>query len=161
MSDFDPAAIIVALEREKVSYVVVGGVAVLAHGHLRTTQDLDLVPDPDPANLGRLAVALRDLEGRLRHPAGSLPVDAERLGSSQIAPIDTRHGRVDVISIEFARGAPKRFAVLRDAALTIDLDGVRVQVAALDHLISMKRALDRPQDRRDIAALTRVERGGG
>jgi len=34
-------------------FVVIGGVAVAAHGYVRGTADLDLVPDPDPENLKR------------------------------------------------------------------------------------------------------------
>ena len=44
-----------ALEQASVHFVVIGGFAVSAHGHLRATKDLDIVPDPDPENLERLA----------------------------------------------------------------------------------------------------------
>ncbi len=37
-----------------VSYVVIGGIALVLHGGIRTTEDLDIVPDPDQANLDRL-----------------------------------------------------------------------------------------------------------
>jgi hypothetical protein len=35
--------VLAALNAENVRYLVVGGVAVVLHGHLRTTADLDLV----------------------------------------------------------------------------------------------------------------------
>jgi hypothetical protein len=38
-----------------VRFVIIGGLAVNAWGHVRGTQDVDLVPDPDPGNLERLA----------------------------------------------------------------------------------------------------------
>ena len=47
--------------------MIVGGLAAGAHGVVRATRDLDLVPDPDPANLNRLAATLKDLGGE--HPS--------------------------------------------------------------------------------------------
>ncbi len=41
--------------------MVVGGLAVGAHGVIRATPDLDLVPDPAPANMQALAKGLSEL----------------------------------------------------------------------------------------------------
>jgi hypothetical protein len=46
------------LERAGVRYLVVGGVAVVLHGYLRTTLDLDLVIQLEPDNLDRALTAL-------------------------------------------------------------------------------------------------------
>lgn len=62
MSEFDLQALVEALHERGVEFVVIGGVAVGAHGYLRSTEDLDVVPAPDPDNLERLTGALRDLE---------------------------------------------------------------------------------------------------
>jgi hypothetical protein len=53
---------------------VIGGVAVGAHGFVRGTEDLDLVPDPAPANLSRLTKTLRELESTLP-TVGGRPFD--------------------------------------------------------------------------------------
>ena len=65
--------IFAALDAHGVDYVVVGGIAVQVHGHVRMTNDLHLIPAPAPANLKRLAGALRDLHARIlnRRRAGS------------------------------------------------------------------------------------------
>lgn len=57
-----------ALAEHKVDYVLIGGLAVQTHGHVRTTNDADLIPAPDPANLERLAAALRSLDARVLNP---------------------------------------------------------------------------------------------
>lgn len=49
----------------EVRFIVIGGFAVSAHGYLRGTKELDIVPDPDPENLRRLAGALTQLEARI------------------------------------------------------------------------------------------------
>jgi hypothetical protein len=51
----DAERILRALTEHGVEYVLIGGLAVQTHGHVRTTNDADLIPAPDPANLKRLA----------------------------------------------------------------------------------------------------------
>ncbi len=48
---FDPDQILETLDRHAVSYVLVGGVAARAHGALRSTADIDCVPDTSRENL--------------------------------------------------------------------------------------------------------------
>ncbi len=52
---FQPDELLLTLNRAGVDFIVIGGVAVGVHGFIRATKDLDIVPDPDPANLDRLA----------------------------------------------------------------------------------------------------------
>ena len=51
----DAERIFDALAQHAVEYVIVGGLAVQTHGHVRTTVDVDIYPSPDPSNLARLA----------------------------------------------------------------------------------------------------------
>lgn len=48
-----PYEVFAALERHDVEYVVIGGVAVQAHGNPRTTLDVDLVAAPELSNTER------------------------------------------------------------------------------------------------------------
>ena len=70
MSAFDLRALLACLHEHDVRFVVIGGVAVGAHGYVRGTEDLDLVPDPDPQNLARLVEAMAHLESTLPTVAG-------------------------------------------------------------------------------------------
>lgn len=144
------------LARHGVDYVVIGGVAVQVHGHRRTTKDLDVVPAPAADNYARLSAALAELEAAPVGMEGATveisPGDPERLAQAPIAPpLATRHGVLHIVN-DPAGGAP--YAELRSRALTVDLGGVDIAIAALDDLIQMKRATGRPEDARDIAALT-------
>ena len=72
MPDGDLDRIFAALETSGVRYLVVGGVAVVLHGHPRFTADLDLVLSLDDDNLARALPALEDFRYRPRGGAQDL-----------------------------------------------------------------------------------------
>jgi hypothetical protein len=143
----DAGVILRVLSEHNVEYVVIGGLAVQAHGHPRTTQDLDLVPAPGRENLERLRAALTALGAR---PVGASRPQPVELPVDGVLELDTDAGGVDV-HLNPPGGAP--FRDLRARALELQID-VLVPVAGLDDLISMKRASGRPIDRGDVLALT-------
>jgi hypothetical protein len=153
----DAAEVLRALARHAVDCVVVGGLAVQAHGHVRTTQDVDLVPEPSAENRGRLAGALSDLGAR---PVGATrpdPPSRDELARREVVALDTDAGGVDV---HRAPPGSAPYADLRARALVLDVVGTRTAFAGLDDLIAMKRAAGRPVDRGDVLALTQDEAEG-
>ena len=50
-----------ALAEKKIRYVVVGGVALVLHGVVRLTADLDLMVALDYANLGKFLAVMAEL----------------------------------------------------------------------------------------------------
>jgi predicted nucleotidyltransferase len=156
-------ALLRALARADVDFVVVGGVAVAVQGYGRATKDLDITYATDRENLRRLGDVLIALHARLRGVVEDVPfVPHERtLAHTRLLTLDTDDGWLDLLADP--PGAPA-YATMRDRADRIELDGVVVAVAALDDLLAMKRAAGRPQDLIDIDALEvarrmRAERG--
>lgn len=148
----DAERILQKLAEHGVDYVLIGGLAVQTHGHIRTTNDADIIPAPQAANLERLAEALRALDARVLNPGHeSLEVSADMLPRATIWQFSTRDGGIDVLR-EVPGGAP--FAELSGRALHVRLGGIDVPVVALDDLIRMKLARGRPVDLADVAALT-------
>jgi hypothetical protein len=58
----DPLPLLKHLHEHGVEYIVIGGLAVSAHGYVRPSKDLDIVPNSARENLARLATALVDAE---------------------------------------------------------------------------------------------------
>ena len=143
----DATAILRVLAAHRVEYVVIGGLAVQAHGHPRTTQDLDLVPKPTAENRSRLVRALADLGARRVGESAPAPLAVPDTG---VLELDTDAGGID---IHAAPPGAAPYDELRARALVIELD-VPVAIAGRDDLIRMKRASGRPIDRSDIIALT-------
>ncbi len=148
----DPQRIFEELARHEVDFVLVGGLAAQTHGSTRMTNDVDVIPEPEPGNLTRLAAALRALEARVLNPGHEeTAIDAAMLPQATIWQFATPHGDIDVLH-EAPGAAP--YAELRERALVIALDGTPVPVAGRDDLIRMKLGRGRPVDRADVAALT-------
>jgi len=87
--------VIAALNRAGVRYVLVGGLASGAHGVVRATRDVDLVPAPEAENLGALAVVLTALGAR--HPIQDR-LSADNLAAPSSIKLETDHGEVHVLN---------------------------------------------------------------
>jgi hypothetical protein len=113
----DAYQLVASLTGHKVDFVVIGGVALQAHGHVRTTLDLDVIAAWTPENMRRLAAALCELDAKLRG------IDADLLGLDLGDPdtllnggnflMHTRHGDLDVFAVDQTPGAPARFGSAR------------------------------------------------
>lgn len=146
-----PRELLSTLARHDVEFVVIGGFALAPHGYVRATKDVDVVPNPDPENLDRLAGALRDLDaqpdvGEIDPDELDIAPDERglRLGGNWV--LTTRFGRLDIMqSVPGLRD----YRQLRAGAIGVD----GVLYAGYDELISMKAASGREEDLRDIGAL--------
>jgi hypothetical protein len=153
LSEFDLRALLAALHEHGVSFVVIGGVAVGAHGYVRATEDLDLVPDPDPANLKLLTASLEALDSTMPTVQGR-PFDPDKDGAVILrggnVTADTRYGGLDVV--QHLRAVPA-YSELAQDAVDSNLLGVPVRVCSLERLRKMKQALSRTQDQLDLENL--------
>lgn len=152
MTDLDIGATLRALSEAGVDFVLIGGVAVAAHGHVRGTEDVDLVPDPDPENLLRLGNALIALDARRLlgdgEPFG--PADHDALAARRNLSLVTRYGQLDVV--QRVPGLPS-YAELAARAMTIEAFGLALKVISKSDLIAAKRQRAEPRDLDDVSAL--------
>jgi hypothetical protein len=159
----DPLPLLRVLHERGVQYIVVGGFAVNAHGFVRVTKDLDIVPSADEENLWRLAKMLRDLDatildsgdfGQDEIPADPTKPDDLAMGDNFC--LHTSLGRLDVMQwlsgIEF----DDLYTELKGRVIESDVDSVPVRVCGLDDLLMMKRAAGRPQDLEDLRRLESI-----
>jgi len=94
------------LNRHQVEFLVVGGFSAIAHGATRPTVDFDCLAERSPANLDRLAHALRELNARLRveglsdEESRALPVvvDGQMFLTMEISTRRTDAGDFDVLA---------------------------------------------------------------
>lgn len=145
------------LQEHQVPFVVIGGRAVIAHGFIRTTEDVDVIFDRTPATELRLLAALQALGatwlGDEIDPATGLeylhPVTLPYLQGRHLLMLNTTVGFLDLF--DYIPGHPDTplSAVFADA---IELDGI--PYVSLAWLRRLKLASGRPQDLRDLDKLS-------
>jgi hypothetical protein len=140
-----PEPLLQALDRQGVDFVLVGGLAGLAHGSSYPTYDLDIAYSRDPQNLRRLVDALREIGVTLRGAPADLPfqLEVETLANGANFTFDTAYGSFDILGD--VAGMKSYDELRRDSELE-DVFGMQVRIASLDHLIAMKRAANRAKD---------------
>ena len=151
-----------ALNKDGGRYVLVGGLAVVLHGHLRATGDVDLVVDLAPDQVARTLGALERAGFR-----PYVPVPASEFADPDRRAEWIRDKGMLVFSLRPPGGVPMvdlfldppmAFDRLWEQSVVVTMRGVPVRVAALDDLIELKRRAGRPEDLADAEALTAIRR---
>jgi hypothetical protein len=149
---FDPYALMDALERHRVTYVIVGGLGRVIHGSDEITDGLDIVPSMRDENLRRLGQALEDLNARRSdgQPLG-FERDLRRLPALELT---TDAGELKIVS---EPAGTRGYDDLRRRAVREPLGhGLRPSVASPDDHARMLAALDRPQDQVPLQTMQRL-----
>jgi predicted nucleotidyltransferase len=154
--------VLVALGHAGVDYLVVGGVAVVMHGHLRTTQDLDLVVRLEPANVRLALEVLEDLGLRPRPP---VPAAAFADPNQREDWILTKNMVVfsmwdpsdPTFDVDLFVREPFDFEVVYQRRLIVPMGTSYATVVSLEDLLALKRSAGRTQDLADIEALTALQ----
>lgn len=173
MTPFEPDRILLVLAQHEVDFVVIGGIAAIAHGSQQLTFDLDILYEQSRENRERLADALRALDAKIWIAPDSTPPNPRRLRPWQIEAHDAalridadllgrwaNHHFVTPLGIldcmVTVPGAPP-YDDTRQRAMEAPLDDpVRVLIVDLDDLIAMKRAVGRTKDLQAVEELLEI-----
>ena len=169
VAPLDAIVLLDTLGAHGVKFVLVGGLAAVAHGYTGLTQDADAVPAFDNDNLARLCAALKALDAQLyANPQrrdlgdGDEPPEAamftltpESLRTRTAWQFSTAAGELDVL---VAIDGPGGYDTLIRNAETRNVAGRLIQVAGLDDLIESKETSGRDKDLRALGELRRLRR---
>jgi predicted nucleotidyltransferase len=132
------------LNRVGVRYVLIGGIALIRHGVVRATRDVDVILAPEPENLERLRALIA--EWPATRPDGS-PVPDDAVAPGRTIHLATPHGELDLLA---ERLPPLSFAELSARAETRRVDGVEALICSLADLVALKRIAGRERDLVDL-----------
>ena len=152
-ASFDPREIFAALIGHQVAFVTVGAFALVAHGVVRATGDVDVVPESAAGNRERLAQALAALEAVPDGEPGT-PVDAALLARDANMRFQTRHGQLDLLC---SRQYAELYPGLAASSVVADAAGLAIPVVGREDLIALKAAAGRDKDVRDIGDLLALD----
>ena len=149
-SSFDTYELLAALQRQHVSFVVIGAFARVIHGSGEVTDSLDLTPSVREDNLARLGRALAELEARR---VDGKPLDLHDLTEPALE-LGTRAGRVTLVP---EPAGTRGYDDLRRQASREPLGrGLRPQVASPGDLARMLGALEREDQIESLLRLRRL-----
>jgi hypothetical protein len=156
-------AILQALERHEVLYVVIGGAAAQARGWPGRTDDLDVTPEPSPGNLSRLAAAVEELDGGFRvderrYPDGFRPpggIDARTFRNQICVAFTTRHGNFDVVLLPDGTRGYEEIAA-SSTRERVSGTGIVVPVASAETILHSKETANRQKDRDTLTRMREI-----
>jgi hypothetical protein len=144
------------LRRHGVPFVVIGGHAVNFHGHIRATEDHDIVIRRSPDTESALIDACREVNAcwiadEIDPETGLerlVPVSSEFIANHRLMMLHTDEGYLDIFDYIPGFAGESVEDLFRTSE---ELDGIRF--ASLDWLKRMKRACGRPRDLDDLENL--------
>lgn len=157
-------AIISALNDANVRYLIVGGLAVIAHGYERLTRDVDLVIGLEPENIVRGLLALQVVGYQM-----AIPVSPESFADRDLRETWREEKGMVVLKLwsDAHRRTPIDVFIYEPFDFTQEyaaafwekvLGSLKAPIVRYETLLEMKRVAGRPQDLADIADLTEVQR---
>ncbi len=157
----DIERVIRVLNDANVKYLIVGGVAVVLHGHLRTTADLDLVIGLEEENA---AAAMRALGSLGYQPRAPVPIQAFADSEQRRSWVEDKgltvfslwSNQIPTLEVDVFVESPFEFEEALKRSQEVELDTLHARVVGVDDLIDMKRAVGRAVDDSDVAALEAV-----
>jgi hypothetical protein len=153
---FDPRPLLRALDHAGAEVVVMGQVAGILHGSTELTGDLDLLWDGRPEQRAALAEAFAATGAELvdddEHP---VPCDAAAFALPKVR-FRTSRACGDCCTPELPWGALDIAGFIAAALVATGPDGLRVRYVTRPDLVTMRRAVGRPKDRRRADELERL-----
>ncbi len=151
-----------ALDRHKVDYLLIGGLAVSLHGIERATMDVDITIAMNPANRAALIEMARELK-----LTPVLPVPLESFNDldllrkwhaeKNLEAFALRTPDIASVTMDVLLFPPVEFSGMSRRAVIFNVANIPVRVVSIDDLIALKQAVGRPIDLSDIEHLQRVK----
>ncbi|MCF7844634.1 MAG: nucleotidyl transferase AbiEii/AbiGii toxin family protein [Kiritimatiellales bacterium] len=147
-----------ALDKAKIDYIIVGGVAMNLLGCPRFTNDIDILLALDKKNMQAMKDAMQELGYEQR-----IPLAIEELGDEQKAKkfVEEKnllaytfyHPKEPLYSLDIIVDASLHFSHYKKNIVHKDVWGLSLPVVSIDDLIGLKQETNREKDSLDIAML--------
>ena len=145
------------LNEQGVDYVLVGGMAAIAHGARVVTEDVDVCASMSSENKQRIVRAMEGLHAKWsRRPGPPLWLESvlERLEEMRNIYLDTDLGVIDFLG-ELPGVGDFQYAKANSHVVTI-APGFKCNLLSIDALLACKRAANRPKDQQSIRILEAI-----
>lgn len=153
-----------AFQREKVKYVLVGGIALNLLGSLRSTADLDILVEMSDRNLAKIVKILKELGYRIKQPVDPMRIADQKTRENWI---NNKHMKAfnfyredGLKEVDIIIASPVSFERAEKTAVPIKIGRTTLPlpVISIDGLIKMKENTGRSIDKLDIEELKKIKK---
>jgi hypothetical protein len=151
-----------AFQKQKVKYVLVGGIAVNLLGAMRSTVDLDLLVEMSDENLKKIVKILKKQGYKVKQPVDPMKISDKKTREDWIKKKHMKafnfYKEDELKEVDIVIESPVSFDEAKKSALRIKVDDLTLPVISMDNLIKMKKKTGRAIDDLDIEELTKIKR---
>ena len=149
-----------ALDRHRVDYLLIGGLAVSLHGVERATMDVDITVAMTQENLAHLIETAQELKLTPVLPVpleslNDLPLLRQWHAERNLEAFALRTPDLAGVTLDVLLFPPVEFSGMTQRATVFNVADTPIRVVAIDDLIALKQAVGRPIDLSDIEHLQR------
>jgi len=149
-------------QKQKVKYVLVGGIAVNLLGSLRSTADMDIVVEMSNDNLRRVVSILKRKGYHVKQPVDPMGIANEKIRHDWI---HNKHMKAfnfykedELKEVDIIIESPVSYEEAKKGALKIKIEDTVLPVISIDNLIKMKKNTGRSVDKFDIEELKKIKK---
>jgi len=151
-----------AFQKEKVKYVLVGGIAVNLLGSLRSTADMDILVEMSNGNLRKVVSILKRKGYCVKQPIDPMGIANEKIRNDWI---HNKHMKAfnfykedELKEVDIIIESPVSYHEAKKDALRIKIEDTILPIISIDNLIKMKKNTGRSVDRFDIEELRKIKK---
>jgi len=149
-------------QKQKVKYVLVGGIAINLHGYIRSTADMDILVEMSNENLRKVVSILKRKGYRVKQPVDPIGIANEKLRYDWI---HNKHMKAfnfykedELKEVDIIIESPVSYKDAQKGKLHFKIDDLVLSVISIDNLIKMKSRTGRGQDKLDIEELKKIKK---
>ena len=148
-------------QKQKVKYVIVGGIAVNLLGFLRSTADMDILVEMSNDNLKKVVTVLKQKGYHVKQPFNPMGIADEK---TRYDWIHNKHMKAfnfykenELKEVDIIIESPVSFEKAKKSSLRVRIDNTILPVISIDNLIRMKQNTGRDTDKLDIKKLKKIK----
>lgn len=150
-----------AFQKQKVKYILVGGIAVNLLGSMRGTADLDILVEMSDDNLKKIVKILKKYGYRVKQPVDPLRIADKKTREDWIKNKNMKalnfYKEDELKEVDIIIESPVSFEEANKKPVLIEVDDLILPVISIDNLIKMKEKTGRAVDKLDIEELKMIK----
>jgi len=148
--------------RQKVKYVLVGGIAVNLLGSLRNTADLDILAEMSDANLKKIVNILKKKGYKVKQPVDPIGIADKKIRENWIKNKGMKafnfYKEAELKEVDIVIDSPVPYKKAKKNAIHVKAGDIRLPVISIENLIAMKKNTGRDLDKMDIKDLKKIKK---